>query len=342
MIFLSIPIAIILSAALSFAITKLFLDRKFEKIKESEMKRHTALVSAASHELRTPLSNVLGLVSNLQSEFAQLSPRGQETFQQLNNSSGSLHKILIDVLEIFDLSNETVEISKSIFNVPTVVKDTIDGVKRRLKEKQSDIKFSFSSQDDIWVDADPVRFKQCLDTLLSQSAHQTRNGTISIDISRQSKGRNGNFLLKVIVADDSSGMDQYKADKYFVPEHYEMNPALRGRPSAMLAINLAKGVAELMGGSITSISKVGGGVTFKWLMQAQEADAISQPARKTDSEVQMHHGIKTISIKDRPTIRSGTPESPRDLRQQLRRKSDRIARRVDRRHAGPHFQIQGP
>ncbi len=270
--------AAVVSAVLTAVIVKVILDKKFANQTELQIRNRTALVKAASHELRTPLNDILGLIDAVKPEISKLSDRGQKAMEQLSASGGELYGMLLDVLEIFDLSNQTIEMEESVFNVEQLILSNLTC----LENTYPDINFEYSVDEDIWVNADRVRSNQCLRTLLEQAAFQTKSGTISVDVHMV--GRIDKVGLIFDITDTSAGMDQYAAQRYFVPDEYELNPALRGRPAAMLSMNLAKGIAEKMGGMMQASSKVANGVTFKWELVTElgEAPEVEAEAAVTD------------------------------------------------------------
>jgi|GEM_PF-3606281 len=276
MIILSMVLLALACGGLGAFATKFYLNKKHKEESEAELRIRTALVSAASHELRTPLNDILGLLANLKPEYDRLSGRGQKTLDKLGDSSGVLHRLLLDVLEIFDLSNNTITFDKKIFNVTDVIETNIRMIESNLGPDATGLKFIFEEKADIWINADQVRFSQCARALLDQAAYQTKRGTVKVDVETKTTSDSDKLFLRIEVSDDSAGMDQFQADRYFAPDEYEMNPALKGRPASMLAMNLAKGIAELMDGSIRVTSKVANGVTFKWNSLVEIAQAPPQ------------------------------------------------------------------
>ncbi len=267
MLYILIAILAVTCCGVTFFATKNILAKRFEVQSQLENQRRTALSRAASHELVTPLNNILGLIGSLTPEKDRLGKRGQEALEHLEDSGKSLHKLLVDVFDIYNISSGNITLEPSTFSLHKVIETNIRLISNSLDGKP--LQFNLQMHEDISIISDRVYFVQSLRTLLKQAVYQSTSGTITVYVSSQMSSNTGMIDISIEVSDESSGMDQYQADKYFLPESYEQNPTLRGRPSAMLSLNLAKGIAEVLGGTMSATSKVGSGVTFNWEFAAE-------------------------------------------------------------------------
>ncbi|GJL94775.1 MAG: hypothetical protein DHS20C05_11800 [Hyphococcus sp.] len=241
-------------------------------------------MNAASHELRTPLNNILGLMNALRNEVQSLSPNGQTSMRRLSCSTADLNRILLDVVEVFQLTEGSIILEPELFELKSLLEEVVTIRRKKYEEAGYDLAIACNAKHELWVKADPVRVRQCIMTLLDQAAHQTKQGNITVEFVSTGSGDKEPAKVEVLVKDTCRGMDQSRARTYFAPELFDINPFLHGRPSAMISMNLAYGIAKLHGGTITAKSQIGAGVTFCFsvktpVLTAKSSEVLAMKAR---------------------------------------------------------------
>lgn len=267
---MSIVLCLMLLCGAGFSLLGwLFLRRERAKLRaesDEKLKVRTSLVRAAAHELRQPLNSIVGLVSSMRS--ASGAPGKNELDGKLDQSVKDLNLALINILEIFDLSYGNITLTNEPINLSDETKILIRKYNKKLAEEDSKVKVIAGTLRECWVEVDVLRYRQCLETLIEQAIYQTHAG--AVQVSYQAERNDGGMLdIRVTVKDEGRGMDQHRANRFFDPSAYDQNPALKGRPAAMLAINLAAQMAELLGGGIDAQSTIGNNTRFVFTLTAE-------------------------------------------------------------------------
>ena len=285
--------------AFSVLATWILVSRKHERRTQQLLRNNTALFAAASHELRTPLHSVLGLIATLKKTATKQDPEVQRRIEKLSATGSKLHRTLVDVLDTVELAESKIELKPEAVDVSALLKDTLVRFKKGLATQYPSLRIGSNIMRNIVVQADPERLRQCIRLLLLQAAHQTKSGRISVSLQHKAK-INGMSEVCLTVRDTSCGMDQWAADTYFIPDEAYKNPFLRGRPSAVLSMNLVRGFAELMNGNVRATSTMRGGVSFDFeftaktaLQPAIQAEETSAARKETEArEEQQHHAVE--------------------------------------------------
>ena len=209
---------------------------------EQAVRERTSLVRAAAHELRQPLTTIVGLVEHLRSSGSGVEGEAQ-TAERIQASIGELDAALNNTLEIFDLAGGQLSIHKEAVELRTETRLLIRKINKRLLSQKQPILVQADHLPECWVEADLAKVQQCLTTLIEQAIYQTAHGQVNVSfVHNRLLGEKHEIVFTV--TDDGPGMDHHLARHFFDPVGYANNPALKGRPAAMLAINLAHQVAE--------------------------------------------------------------------------------------------------
>lgn len=276
------------------------LKRIFAEQVRWTLKRQTALIHAAAHELRTPLGNILGLVRELRTTESAGSAFNQGVIEELAQSGNSLNRMLLDVLEIFEHLEGALEIDMQTVNLTDLIQAHVEFLKSKSSKEGASVNIAFEQAEPLWVETDPTRIRQCLTALITQAAFQSDNGQISIALRERHEGE-GPSRVFIKISDDSPGVVQSAADCFFAPEDYQENPYLRGRPAAMLALNLAASIARRLNGALVAKSAIGAGVTFMLRFTARRAASASiaqQIAGKISAGQQMRAQSQTVDARN--------------------------------------------
>lgn len=235
---------------------------------QNRLRVRSQLVRAAAHELRQPLNGIVGLVANMRSTARFTGRIREEVAGKLDLSIRELNTALINTLEIFELSTGDLELEPEPVDLRSETKLLLRKINRELLETKAPLKVLAGHLPELWVEVDPLRLRQCLRTLIDQAVAQSKEGAVRVSF-RVEQRTGADHTIVFTVRDNGRGMDQHRADRFFDPAGFELNPALKGRPSAMLALNLAANVAELMGGGIRAESNIGSGTSFLFTLKAE-------------------------------------------------------------------------
>lgn len=246
-----------------------FLKRELKE-KNEELVRQRQLADKAneeksrflammSHEVRNPLNVILGYTELLTKE--RVSRKIEDYLKNLTVAGRNLKVIVDDILDLSRVEAGKLELSKDPISLSSIV-DQIEGNYRSShKDKELDLKFSYSKNLPKIVLGDDVRIYQILTNLINNSIKFTPRGSVSTELKFVSATK-GQAKIHFIVSDTGRGMTQSQAASIF--EEYQQNELDDNRihKGAGLGLAIVKRLVSAMNGSITVESELGKGTTF--------------------------------------------------------------------------------
>ena len=173
----------------------------------------SAFLANMSHELRTPMNAILGYSEMLMEEAQDL---GQDDFvpdlKKINQAGNHLLALINDVLDLSKIESGKIEAFAEAFDVGTLV-DQLSGTAQALMAKNNNqFRIERIGQPGKACQ-DITRLRQSLLNLLSNAAKFTHEGTITLQVQRQSHA-NGDWLT-FAVHDTGLGIAADKLEPVF-------------------------------------------------------------------------------------------------------------------------------
>lgn len=262
-----------------------------ERTAELKKARHAAeranqaksdFLSRMSHELRTPLNAIMGFAQVL-----QLDPLAEEQMDGVKHIlRGGRHllSLINEVLDVARIEAGALSLSPEAVDVADIVQHAVDLI--RPLALQRDLTIEVEPLPNVHVTADRQRLNQILLNLLSNAVKYNReHGTVRVSF-RTSGGR-----VRIIVADTGAGIPPEKIELLFRPFE-RLGAEQSGVEGTGLGLALAKGLAEVMKGSLTVESVIDEGSTF----------TVELPI--TDGPARGEHPVTSQGVADR--TKSGT------------------------------------
>jgi signal transduction histidine kinase len=217
-------------------------ERQLEQMK-------TDFLAMAAHELSTPLTTIIGYAELLHSEdFPALTPEiQQESLEFIHNKANALARIVDDLLDVSRAeSGQELSINKVSFDLNRSLESMVKDYKKR---NSGHFILYNQSDTDGKIFADPTRFDQVLDNLLSNALKYTPDGG-HIRISNR---RDGDFH-EIIITDDGIGMTSGQLEHIF-DKFYRADASNTAKPGIGLGMSLTKHIIEGHSGTITVTSE---------------------------------------------------------------------------------------
>ena len=246
-------------------------------------KAKSQFLANMSHELRTPLNAIIGYSEMLKEEAAEQGNNMLAT--DLKKIYGAGHHLLGLINDILDLSK--IEAGKvSIFaeklSVAALVNETIELI-QPLAYKNANQVLVIGIEEAGEIVTDVIKLKQILYNLLSNACKFTRNGEITLEISRRQNSESGKIVFSI--SDTGIGMSELEVDKLF--EYFsQADPSTtRQYGGTGLGLAISKRFCELMGGNIGVSSTKGLGSVFEVslpvVVQAEQSDLSLPPENRS-------------------------------------------------------------
>ncbi len=225
-----------------------------DKAEESDRLK-TAFLNNLSHEIRTPLNAIVGFSDLLNDDY----PLDQKTsfIEIINNNSEQLLHIIDDVLSVSRLDSEKIPVENELFTLNEVFEDLYTTFAPEAA-KNNLIMYPPTLHDGIpeKLYQDKNKIRQVMAGFIENAIKYTEKGSIELDC----KTDEGHLFCWV--KDSGIGIPEkeipYVFDRFFRTNEVQIK-AIRGNG---LGLSIAKGLIELIGGTIGLESESGIGSTF--------------------------------------------------------------------------------
>ena len=224
-----------------------------------------------SHELRTPLNAIIGYSQMLQEEAQDA---GQSDFQpdleKIENAGKHLLGLINDILDLskIEAGRMTVFIEETnIASVLTEVRGIIEPLAAKNGNRLAiDCPAEFGT-----IETDVTKLKQSLLNLLSNASKFTKNGTVTLAVTR-----NGDRVV-FRVTDTGIGMSEEQMGRLFQAFAQADSSTTRKFGGTGLGLVITRHFARMLGGDVSVTSRPGQGSAFSLVLPVRQADATSQP-----------------------------------------------------------------
>lgn len=221
----------------------------------------TRFLMKVSHELRTPMHTILGMNEVIAEETSEEKIRGYT--REIASAGDSMIALIEEVLDASRLESGTLQIKKDAFALEEVIHDAAAQMRPQAEKKS--LNFRLRMEEPLLKPGkhfygDKAHIRQIIINLLENAVKYTDEGFVELGVEKAAE--NGDTFLKITVADSGIGIGKEEQDKIF--ESFERgNTARNSRKDGIgLGLDIAKQLAEAMGGSLSLISEVAKGSTF--------------------------------------------------------------------------------
>jgi signal transduction histidine kinase len=262
-------------SALAIQNARLFreLEDKGQQL-ETASRYKSEFLANMSHELRTPLNAIIGYSEMLQEEAEDL---GYQDFtpdlQKINAAGKHLLALINDILDLskieagrMDLYLETFDLATMLRDVETTVQPLVEKNANTLVVQYADTLGSMR--------ADLTKVRQALFNLLSNACKFTRQGTVTLAVTRQAEA--GGAWLTFCVSDTGIGMTPAHMARLFQAFSQAEASTARQFGGTGLGLAITKQFCQLMGGDVAVESELGKGSTFTIRLPVEGSDPKAQ------------------------------------------------------------------
>jgi PAS domain S-box-containing protein len=215
-------------------------------------------LSHVTHELRTPLNAILGFTQLLEAD-EETTPRQQEALREIHNSGRHLLALITKILELTRIEAGDIELMLTPVPCRDLVQECLDLIKPLADQKDIQLKFTDTQDQDAQVTADSTRLRQALLNLLSNAVkYSEKGGQVQVALEPANNSR-----LRILVTDSGPGIPPEQHPKLFQP-FSPLTSTYCKEEGMGIGLVISKELASLMGGHLGFESTVGKGSTF-WI-----------------------------------------------------------------------------
>jgi signal transduction histidine kinase/DNA-binding response OmpR family regulator len=226
-----------------------------KKAADSANNAKSDFMANMSHEIRTPMNGVLGSLQVL-----QRLPNDKEALDLINTaifSSNFMLTIINDILDFSKIEAKQLTLDVVPFNLSNIL-DLLTSELVTLTEQKSNV-LSIDYEDSYqegWM-GDPVRVKQIMLNIISNSLKFTENGFVKVNVKII------NSRLHLIISDTGIGMSNDELDILFSRFKQANKSTYNKFGGTGLGMAITKNLTELMQGEIKVTSTENKGTCFE-------------------------------------------------------------------------------
>ena len=247
-------------------------DAQLQRAKEAAEAANAAksrYLQGVSHEIRSPLNAIYG--------YAQLLDRdrgvsSQDAARVIRRSSEHLMNLVEGLLDIARIENGVLRLSRDKVPFAEFLNQIVDMFRVQAEAKGLEFRFDYVGRVPAFVYADQKRLRQVLINLLSNAVKYTEHGYARLTVRYRGPS------VEFEVADSGIGIPDEDRERIFEP--FERGGSADGRiaPGTGLGLAISRVLAQIMGGELSVVSKVGEGSCFTLRMALPEPMGVSVEA----------------------------------------------------------------
>lgn len=257
-------------------------------------------LSRMSHDIRTPMNAIVGM-----STIGQLKlddrRSAQDCFRKIDTSSRYLLSLINDILDMSKIETGKMELAHEYFDFAGLMGEVDLIIYPQAEERQIEYIIYHKEPLEQCYIGDPLRLKQILLNLLSNSLKFTRpGGMIRIRIEER-KRTNGFSCLQFEIEDTGIGMSKEFCKRMFMPFEQETSEFARNNVGSGLGLSIVYNLVQLMGGSIDVESEKNKGTLFTVTLPFKLAEDDEEMERQRKKR-ELLKGLSVLVADDDPAV----------------------------------------
>ncbi|MGM0899800.1 MAG: response regulator [Bacillota bacterium] len=294
---------------------KAALEEKTKQVLLSSQYKSEFLANM-SHELRTPLNSLLILAQILvENKEGNLTDKQTDYANTIYSSGKELLELINDIL---DLSK--IESGKLDFHIGEIdLRGVISFVNNQFSAiaERKEIKFEVQIEEEVptILYSDEQKIYQVIKNLVSNAIKFTEKGSVQLRVYIPNLEKVG-FKQDVIafaVSDTGIGISDEKQDLIFEAFQQADGTTSRRFGGTGLGLSISKGMADLVGGSISVESVEGQGSTFTFYLPLTLNENVETSGVNQEVAVTAESSVQNESTSDLLLIQEGTSECQEDI-----------------------------
>jgi signal transduction histidine kinase len=233
---------------------------------ENAVRAKNQFLANISHEIRTPMNGIMGLVYMLKA--TGISSRQKKYLSRVEETTRSLHSILLDVMDYTQLESGSLTLVSRQFQLERLLENVLDSFKDLAETKEVELCLGvvYHRYSTFW--ADNLRLSQILKNLVSNAIKFTDKGTVLIKTEVLSEDPStGELVFLFSVSDTGEGFPEEQKKRIFNPFSQLDSSSTRKQGGLGLGLSISHQLVEKMGGKIWCESTVGVGSVFSFTIK---------------------------------------------------------------------------
>lgn len=320
--------------------------RAEEKAHTRELKKALAAADAAnkakgqflmnmSHDIRTPLNAIIGMTT-VAKEYVNDKYRTADCLEKINISGKHLLSLVNDIMDMSQIENGAMILQEGTLRISRLYQEVVDLMSYLAKDSQVTLESEFLPPQNDIVSGDALRIRQVLINVIGNAVKYTPpGGRVSLHFSQDGPVLDDFAAYRFCCTDTGIGMEPEFLKKMFYSFERSRNTTSSGIAGMGIGLTIAKGLLDLMGGTISAESEAGKGSSFtvEFRLRAlsqppEEENSVSGPSEQPSTDTgdgpkavvaadsspstDTDAGPKAIAVPDSPSIAAANPEPEQD------------------------------
>jgi two-component system sensor histidine kinase BarA len=248
-------------------------------VAENANKIKSEFLADMSHEIRTPLNGIIGFINLLQK--TSLDTKQQEYLMTLQKSANNLLAIINDILDFSKIEAGKLRIEQTLMDIRECIDETLNLLAPHANEKNLALIPLIYSDVPAQVLGDPLRIKQIIANLVSNSIKFTEQGSVIIRVMLEQEAYS-QITIRISVTDTGIGLSADEQKILFQAFTQTKIGTSRKFGGTGLGLVICKKLVEQMHGTIGVDSEPQKGATFWFTFQVEKLqEPIAQPILPT-------------------------------------------------------------
>lgn len=234
---------------------------------EAASRMKSEFLSSISHEVRTPMNAIIGLADLLAN--SGLEDEQQEWLESLQHAAHSLMDLISNILNFSNLENGSLELIHEPFTTASVAQSVIQPLKELAAAKGLALSWNMAEDVPELLVGDGPRLKHVLVNLMDNAVKFTAQGSVTLEITRESDAHQNPTILRFTITDTGIGIEPSDQERIFDSFTQADGTLSRQYGGTGLGLTIAQRIVELMGGRLKVESRPGQGSAFSFAIPFQ-------------------------------------------------------------------------
>jgi signal transduction histidine kinase/CheY-like chemotaxis protein len=216
-----------------------------------------------THEIKTPINSIVGFLTLIEQKLFDSEEELMDFAHNARISADSLLEIINNILDISKIEAGKMELDDIEFDLSQEVTKAKSIALPAGGNDKVKISTEISNKINAKLIGDPLRYRQILINVLSNSVKYTETGSIDILVEID-KVRESNCSIKTIVRDTGSGIPKEQLSILFKPYTQVKTKKWNKKDGSGLGLMICKELVKLLDGEIIIKSKEGKGTIVEF------------------------------------------------------------------------------
>ncbi|MBQ7488113.1 MAG: response regulator [Clostridia bacterium] len=251
-----------------------------------------------SHDIRTPMNAIVGY-TNIAKSHRDDPEAMMDALDKIGSSSHFLLSLINDILDISKIESGRMQLNMGDCDLMAVFSRIEDITSLQARSRSLSIHYDHSSVKHFRVCGDELRIEQVLINIISNAIKYAPAGKSVTLIAEEMPGDAGRAKYRFIVRDTGIGMSEEYLPHIFESFTREQSTTINRIQGTGLGLAITARIVEMMGGTISVVSKQGEGSEFtvELMLELRDAEGETGPESPAFSETDLN-GKRVLLVED--------------------------------------------